>query len=126
MINKKEANINVKLKTFFSHWVKFTQPFHKLTKREQTVLALLLYYHHELSKEITNKKILWKEVFDYDTRVKIYSELEIKPTALENLFSQLRNKNVIKDNEILSRYIPELSNNSKQFQIVYNFNIINE
>lgn len=119
--NEKVANINTNLKSFFRRWVQFTEPFHKLNNRQQQVLSLLLYYHYILKQEITNNKILWKEVFDYDTKVKIYSELEIHQTGLENILTQLRKKNVIMDNQISPVYIPDLDKNSKTFTIKYNF-----
>lgn len=121
--NEKVANINTNIKSFFRRWTQFTEPFHKLNNRQQQVLSLLLYYHYILKQEITNNKILWKEVFDYDTKVKIYSELEIHQTGLENILTQLRKKNVIMDNQISPVYIPNLDKNSKTFTIKYNFNI---
>lgn len=124
--NEKVANINTNIKSFFRRWVQFTEPFHKLNNRQQQVLSLLLYYHYILKQEITNNKILWKEVFDYDTKVKIYSELEIHTTGLENILTQLRKKNVIMDNQISPVYIPDLDKNSKTFTIKYNFRINHE
>ncbi len=126
MSNEKIANINVKLKSFFKRYVEFTYPFHKLADRQQSVLALLLYYHFQLKKEITNNKILWKEVFDYDTKVKIYTELDIKSSNLENVLTALRNNNVIIDGEISPFYIPTLDQKSNKFSITFNFNIIHE
>lgn len=125
-MNIKEANLKVKLKTFFFRFVEFLYPFHGLTDRQQKVLALLLYYHYELKQQITNDRILWKEVFDYDTKVKIYSELGIQSTALENLLSQLRKKKVIIDNQISGVYIPLIDSKSKVFSLKFNFNIIHE
>lgn len=122
----KIANINIKLKSFFFKWVEFTKPFHKLGNQQQNVLALLLYHHYKLKKEITNIKILWKSVFDYDTKILICDELGIQSGALENLLSQLRKKNVIVEGQISPVYIPSLSNNAKKFTITFNFNIFYE
>jgi hypothetical protein len=124
--NIKEANINVRLKNFFKQWIVFTKPFHNLNNRQQEVLALLLYYHYKLNKEITNTKILWKSVFDYDTKVKIYSELDIQSAALENILSQLRKRNVIVNNTITPAYIPNMDKNAKEFSLKINFKIIHE
>lgn len=126
MNNTKVANLNVKLKNFFYRYIEFLQPFHKLQKQQQKVLALLLYHHYRLSKEITNNKILWKEVFDYDTKLLISDELGINDQSLQNLLSRLRVQKVIIDNQISPLYIPDLSKNSKQFTMTFNFNIIYE
>jgi hypothetical protein len=124
--NEKVANLNVHIKSFFRQWILFTAPFHKLSNQQQRVLSLLLYYHYKLKQEITNNKILWKEVFDYETKVKIYTELEIQPSALENMLSSLRKKNIIIDKQVSPMYIPNISKDSKTFTIKFNFNIKHE
>lgn len=122
--NEKVAKINTKIKTFFFRYIELMTPFHKLAPRYQRILALLLYHHFQLQKEITNNKILWKVVFDYDTKILICDELGIQQSALENLYSQLRKKNVIVNNQISEVYIPNISLNAKTFNINFNFNII--
>lgn len=124
MDNIKNATINVKIKNFFFRYIEFLKPFHKLQKQHYTVVALLLYYHYQFSKEITNNKILWKTVFDYDTKILITDELGITAQGLENIYSQLRKANVIINNEISSVYIPQMDKKNKVFTININFNII--
>ena len=122
--DEKIATINVKLKDFFIKWIEFTKPFHKLNPKQSQVLSLLLYHHYLLSFEITNEKILWKSVFDYDTKVLIYEELNIKSSSLENLLSQLRNKNIIIDNKITPYFIPNINKKTKEFKLTFNFKLI--
>jgi len=124
--NVKIASINLHLKTFFFRYVDFTAPFHKLAKQHRQVLSLLLYYHYTFGKDITNNKILWKTIFDYDTKLLISEELEMNSQALTNILSQLRKKKVIMDNQVAPVYIPNLSRDAKQFVMTFNFNIINE
>ena len=129
MINVKEANLNIKLKDVFFKWVAVTQTFHRLNNQQQYVLALLLYYHFQYKKEITNNKILWKVVFDYDTKIKIredaiFGEKELAVNTLNNILSILRKKNIIIDNKISPVFIPELSKDCKNFKVIFNFNII--
>lgn len=126
MNNIKIANLNVKIKTFFFRYIEFLKPFHKLSPQQCNVLALLLYYHYKFSKEITNNKVLWKEVFDYDTKQLIIEELGISVAQIENILTQLRKKNVVIDKKISELYIPNIKNDSKTFSITYNFNIIHE
>jgi DNA-binding MarR family transcriptional regulator len=123
MSNNKVANINVKIKNFFFRYIEFLKPFHKLNNQQQQILALLLYNHYMLKQEITNNKILWKQVFDYDTKIIIAEDLNIKMGAIENILSQLRKKNVIREGEISPVYIPELQKNAKMFSITFNFKI---
>ncbi len=128
MNNIKIANLNVKLKELFFKWLDITKAFHKLNNQQQQVLALLLYYHYTYKKDITNNKILWKIVFDYDTKIKIMEDPIFKKGltvgALNNIFTVLRKNNIISNGEISKIFIPELEIKSKQFKVIFNFNII--
>jgi hypothetical protein len=124
--NKKQANINIRLKDLFTKWLEITNSFHHLTKQETNVLGLLLYYHYKYRYDITNSKIIWKMVFDYDTKKLIKQELGIKDSVFQNILTKLRKSGIIKDNRIVSTYIPQLDLDSKGFMIIFNFNIIHE
>lgn len=126
MKNSKIANINIRLKGLFKQWLVITRVFHKLTEQQMSILALLLYYHYILKQDITNEKILWKMVFDYDTKLKIRNELNISDQAIQNTLNILRKKNIIKSNRITPTYIPELEKDSTNFKIIFNFNIVHE
>jgi len=126
MKNSKIANINTDLKTLMKHWLKFTKPFHSLNKQQQNILALLLYYYFEYKKEIKNEDMLWKIVFDYDTKMKIKKELDDLPDyTLQNNLTSLRKKKVIINNTVSKAYIPNIEIGAKKFVIQYNFNIVN-
>lgn len=126
MKNIKQANINITLKKLFRQWLEITKPFHKLSKQPQEILALLLYYHYMYKKDITNETILWKMVFDYDTKLKIREELGINDPGFQNNLTLLRKKNIINNNKIVSTYIPDLSKDSNNFKVIFNFNIVDE
>lgn len=124
MSNERIANIKTSLKAFFYRWVEFTKPFHKMNNQQSELLALLLYNKFLLEKETTNPKIMWKILFDYDSKVKIADEMGIQMGSLENLLSRLRKIGVItKDNQITPHYIPTLEKNAKMFKIVINLHI---
>lgn len=124
MSNSKIANLNVTLKNLFFRWLDITKSFHKLNNQQQQVLALLLYYHYVYRKETTNNKILWTIVFDYDTKMKIKEELNMNDNSFQNILTNLRKKKVIIDGEISSLFIPDLDLNSKNFKVIFNFNIV--
>lgn len=128
MNNSKIANMNVKLKDLFFRWLDITKSFHKLNNQQQQVLALLLYYHYQYRKDITNNKILWKIVFDYETKAKIKEDEVFKnglsDNALQNILTILRKKKVIVDGEISKMFIPEMDLKTKNFKVIFNFNII--
>ena len=128
MSNIKVANMNIKLKELFFKWMEITKSFHKLNNQQQQVLALFLYYHYQYRKDITNNKILWRVLFDYDTKLKIKEdeifENGLSDSALQTILTCLRKKHVIVDGEISKVYIPELDLKAKNFKIIFNFNII--
>lgn len=126
MKNIKKARINVTLKQLFKYWLQLTSSFHKLTPGQQNVLALFLYYHFLYKKDITNERVLWKAVFDYDTKLKIIEELSIKRAVLHNNLSIFRKKGIIQNNKIVSTYIPDLSNDSNSFVVMFDLNIVDE
>lgn len=124
MKNKKVANINISLKDLFSKWLEVTSFLHKLTNQQKEVLSLFLYYHYKYKSEITNETILWKVLFDYDTKMLIKEELNMKDAGFQNVLTKLRKKNIIHNNRISKLYIPEITKESNRFQIVFNFNIV--
>lgn len=126
MKNSKVATINIRIKDLFKQWLEITKIFHNLRDQEISILSLLLYNHYKLKKEITNEKILWKLVFDYDVKMEIEEELNIKGQSLRNVLTALRKKGVIQDNKISKVFIPEIEEESDNFKIIFNFNIINE
>jgi len=65
-------------------------------------------------------------VFDYDTKMKIKEDLNMKDSALQTVLTKLRKKKIIIDNKVSPIFIPSLELNSKNFKMIYNFNIIND
>lgn len=126
MKNSKVAIINITIKNLFKRWLELTKIFHNLPPQELEVLSLLLYYHYKYKQEITNDKILWKIIFDYDTKLLIREELGIKDQGIQNVLSKLRIKNVINDGKIQNMYIPDLEPKGDSFEIRFKFNIIHE
>lgn len=120
-MGKKQANIKTDIKLFFKYWLNFTKPFHSLSDREINVVSLLLYYHHIFKKETTNEKMLWKMLFDYDTKMLIKKELDnMKDPILQNILSSLRRKKVIVNNKLNQAYIPDIGKDNN-FKIIFNF-----
>ena len=124
MKNTKIANVNISLKQLFITWLEVTSSFHKLRNQEKKVLSLLLYHYYKLQDDITNETIIWKVLFDYDKKLEIRKELNIKNPSFNNILSSLRKKNVIIDDKISNIYIPNIEKGSDNFKIIFNFNII--
>lgn len=86
-------------------------------------MALLLFNHYELSSIIHNENILWKQVFDYDTKVKIMNDMDIQPQTLENLLTELRKAKVVVNNQVVPVFIPNIDKDTEMFTIKVNFKL---
>lgn len=75
---------------------------------------------------ITNDKILWKEVFSYESKLEIAEELGVSSQSIENMLSQLRKKGVIVNNRLTPAFIPNMQHDLKNFELVINFKIMDE
>jgi len=83
--------------------LKMIDPLNKLNTQELDVLGELLYFNYEL-RGIKDNKLRYKLVFDYDTKVKIGDQLSMKGQSLDNIFTRLRAKNIIKGKTLVSDY----------------------
>lgn len=126
MKNAKIANINTTVKKFFRDWLIMTKTFHKLSKQQIDILALFLYEHYQLKKEVTNEKILNKILFDYDTKMKIKEEIDTTDASLQNTMTVFRKKGIIVEGKLSKLFIPKIEIGSNNFKLIYNFNIIDE
>ena len=121
-MNKKQVVIKSNRKNFFRYWMTLTRPFHKLRVKEQDVLALLLFYYYEYKKKINDERLVWKMVFDYDTKIRIKEELNIKDGNFQNLMTSLRKNNAIIHKKyfmINPAYIPRVSKVTNRFDITF-------
>jgi len=121
--NTNIASFPVTYKQLFTYWLVVTKLLHKLTDKEIDLLAILLYKRMELSKDITNEKYLNKVLFDADTKKELEKELDVNNLRIQNILSSLRRKNVITDNRINPKFIPNIEHGAKNFRIVFNFEI---
>ena len=120
----KTINMNIEPRRLFEMWLDITRPFHKLRPQEQSILALFLYHHFKLKQEITNKKILWKMLFDYDIKKEIAEELGVNAQAIRNALTTFRKKNLIINDALSPAVIPNFTKKDKNFKIVFNFNLV--
>lgn len=126
MSNVKQALIKTNVKNFFKHWLTLTKPLHKLKQHEINILSLLLYNYFELKKTILNDDLAWKLTFDYDSKHKIYEELNISEGSFNNALYLLRKKGVIKDNKINKSFVPVLNlEKDKTYSLIFKFEIDN-
>lgn len=124
--NKSIKTIFTSKKLIFRYWLEFLKPYHKLRNKEIEALALLLYYRYELSREISNEKMVDMILFSTETRHKIRVELEnMSQKVFNNLLTSLRKKKVLtKDNKIHKSLIPKMG--EEGFELIFNFKVKDE
>lgn len=114
--------ITVPTTNFFRMWCVFLRPFVKLTDRETDIVACLLKHRHELSKCISDPTILDTMVMGDDMRQKIQKECNITPQHLCVVMSKLRKNNVIVNDIINPRLIPNIrEDDNGMFQLLVLF-----
>lgn len=128
-MNNKQVVIHTDRKKFFIYWMLFTSPFHKLRPQERNVLAYFIYYYYEYKQKINDDKLLWKMVFNPDTKRSIKEELDIDTAGFQNVMTSFRKQNVLVKKtgyeEIKKSLIPVLTDDFKQFDLTYRL-ILNE
>lgn len=91
ILNLGDANIK---KFYFAYVEIMVSPIYKLRKREEEILALLLYYNN-IKKHIEEEDRL-KIVFNINTRKKICEELGVTNNIIQQILNSLRKKGLIK------------------------------
>jgi DNA-binding MarR family transcriptional regulator len=100
---EKSIPITTTGKRFYRQYLELINPLLKLRGKELDVLAQLLYHNNEL-RNISDEH-RWKIIFDYDTKVKIRTELGLSDASMNNNLSSLRKKGVIVDNKVVKNFL---------------------
>ena len=110
-------------KSFFKYWFKFLKPYHNLTDKEMEVIASFVKYRYQLSKVIKDANILDKATMSEDTKLKVRGDCNLSSHHFQVIMSKLRKSKIIENNRINPRFIPNLLDESKPFQLLLVFNI---
>lgn len=108
---------------FFVYWVQFLHPTHKLSNKEEEVLAALLKERFRLSQVISDETILNKVLFSDETKKKITADLNSRDYIFNNVLSKLRKKGVVVDNAINTKLIPNIANDTSNFKLIIHFTL---
>ena len=106
---------------FFRVWVEFLHPVHKLTGRQMDVLAAFLKKRYELSKVITDQKVLNNVLMGEGTKRQIREQYGITPKHFRVIMYKLRRNGVIRGNEIFLNLIPSITPDGVGLMVYFNF-----
>lgn len=126
-MNKKANNV-IRISTtldsrFFKYWFKFLAPFHNLTEREVDVISCLTKHRYELSKVISDPELLDRVVLSEDTRKKVMEECKMTLSYFQVVLGKLRKANVLVDNRINPKFIPNIVEGENSFQLLLLFEL---
>lgn len=108
---------------FFLRWLEFLEPVHKLTKRETELFAALLQARYELSKVILDDDLLDKLVMGTDTKLKIMEKCGFSAAHYQAILGSLRKNKMLFNEKINKKFIPQLSQDAKEFKYLLLFDI---
>lgn len=115
--------LKVDEKQFFKAWLTLLQPFLKLRDQELKVLAMLLYFRHNIQEQVKNKAIIDELLFNTKTRKQIKRELDIESYSFNNILSSLRKKKLIVNNSLNGKIIPNIDSGFTNFKLVFNLEV---
>lgn len=107
--------------TFFKKWFEFLEPYHRLTTREMDVATAFVKQRYSLSKVITDEKLLDEIVMNEDTKRKIREECNLSLTHFQVIMTKLKRSQVIKDNKLNPKFIPNFSEEDGSYKLLLFF-----
>jgi len=93
---------------------------HNLTNKQLDILLRLILKYQEIEKKYSPLKdtdLFNRLLFSADSRKEIRDLLGINDNVFQNYFSALRKKKVIKNNKLVTQYVPPLDD----FELVFVF-----
>lgn len=108
---------------FFRFWVESLRLFHHLTEGEMAVFAVLLKKRYELSKVITDQKLLDEILFSEKTRREIRNTCNISLQHFQVVLGKLKKANVIINGGINPKMIPHIEEEKGSFKLLFNFDL---
>lgn len=112
--------------SFFKYWFVILKPFHHLTNREIEVITCFVKHRYELSKSITDSKLLDQVTMSEETKRKVREECHITHPYFQVIMGNLRKNKVIKDGVINSRFIPNIVEEDGYFKLLFLFDFKND
>lgn len=107
----------------FRYWLSFLAPFHHLTEREEDVAAALLKERFKLSKVVLDNELLDRMLMSEDTQAKIREECSLNNQHFQVIKSKLKQKKFLINGKINPKLIPNIKEDSNNFQLLLLFDL---
>ena len=93
----------------FYNWFYILKPIHNLSNKECLLASRLYKYRYDLRDKILDSEILDTTILSEGYRKKIIADMGITLTHLQVLLTSLRKKNIVIENRLNPKYIPQIS-----------------
>lgn len=103
------VRIPTTLDNFFKQWLIFLKPFHGLTDRQIDIAAVFLKQRYELSKVISDEKLLDENVMSESTKRQVREECNITLPHFQVIMGDLKRHKFFINGIINEKYIPKLN-----------------
>lgn len=113
--------IPTSIESFFTNWLLFLKPFHKMTDRQILLAAQFLKTRYELSKSISDDSLLDEHVLSDVTKTKIRENCNLTPAFFNVLMRDLRLHHFIEGNKINPKYVPKITSSQDNFTLMLLF-----
>jgi hypothetical protein len=109
--------------SFFRYWFEFLQPLHKLRPSEIKVIACFVKHRYELSKSISDKKLLDEITMGEDTKKKVINECGITKSHFNIIMTKLKKSKLVIDGKINPKFIPNISEDGNSLSLLLFFDL---
>ena len=106
---------------FFKYWVEFLRPFHHLADKEMNVLASMIAYRFELSKDISSEDIINSILMNADTRKMLKDACGISYPYLQVIMTKFRKAKIIADGKLNPKFLPNVKEDGNSFKLLLLF-----
>ena len=118
--------------SFYSAWIEFLAPYHKLTAREREVAARLLQQYYKFRENIVNadspndpekQEVLRDLLWSKKSRSDIMASLKMSPAHFQMVIAKLRTAGFLISNDINPNYLPHKRQGESRFvlMVVYDW-----
>lgn len=111
---------------FFKMWLLLLKPFHNLTDREMEVMAAFLEKRENLSKHISDEALLDNILMNEQSKREVRESCDMTLQHFLVIMSKIRRNNVIVNDRINPKLIPNIRHDEKSFSLVFEFDIKDE
>ena len=108
-------------RNFFIIWLELMRPMHKLSDKEIEVLGFFLKKYFELSKNITDDKLLIGVLLSLETKKELKEALQMSTSHLHVVLSKLKKRKILSPEGINRKFIPSIKLDKGSYGLMFLF-----